>query len=584
MVFSKFLKNSISVFNRSARRYPLSIFLSIVTTVLLILLYHNSNNFSQNLRENLSRIALVSGMGISLTLCINAFSRRLLIVIRYQRYLLNLLSIFLLYCYYKFMLPDFKMQTTTRYTILNIILIILFIIIPYFFRKKNFELSIIRLISGFFTALLYSFIIFMGVSVILFTIKHLLYDSLSSKLYYDTFLILAGVFFPCYFLSSVPMEDEILTLEKDYPKLLKLLLLYILMPLLSIYTLILYFYFIKALITLVWPIQLIIHLVLWYSIISIIVIFLTSNFESLNRWVKLFNFWFIKLMLPLMIMMCIAIMKRITNYGITESRYFVLSIALWAFFSIIYLNISSHKNNLLIPLSLSLILVISVLGPLDAYNVSSFSQNQRLTKLLNKYNMIKNSKIVKSDKKLSIADKNNINNILSYFNNYHSLKDIKYLDNNTTPSDMKKIFGFDTAGGYPSYKADDYFSYNIINTELPVNIEGFSYLVDMRDIKSPIIKLDKNLEILYNDATTKISIVKNHQVLYENLVDSFGKKLYLKYGISRNQLNSKDMIFTDSKDNVTIKYAFTNINGHRDALSSSVKIDYLNFYLVIKTN
>ena len=74
------------------------------------------------------------------------------------------------------------------------------------------------------------------------------------------------------FLAGIPTKNEKLSLE-DYSRLLKVLVLYIVMPLITVYTIILYIYFGKIIITRVWPEGLVSHLVLWYSVISAAVLF-----------------------------------------------------------------------------------------------------------------------------------------------------------------------------------------------------------------------------------------------------------------------------------------------------------------------
>ena len=83
------------------------------------------------------------------------------------------------------------------------------------------------------------------------------------------------------------------------------------MPIITVYTAILYVYFVKILITLQWPVGMVAHLVIWYSIISTGVIFLISPLIEGNKWVKNFIFWFTKLVIPIMIMMFVSLGIRI---------------------------------------------------------------------------------------------------------------------------------------------------------------------------------------------------------------------------------------------------------------------------------
>lgn len=580
----KFFSNFVKIIYHAIRRFPLSILLSIITTVILIVSYNNSGNFSQRLNETLLRASLTTVFGIFLTLCVNILIQRIKIISHTKQTILYSCCVLLLFLFYKFMLVDFRMEVMSRYFILNLTLLLIFLIIPCFKSQQSFELYIIRILSQFFSTLLYSAIIFIGISAILFTIKNLLFTSLSSKLYYDFFLLITGIFIPCYFLSGIPSLNETLTIEKHYPKLLKLLLLYILMPLLSLYMCILYIYFVKIMISFTLPLQLIIHLVLWFSIISLIAYFLTFILENHYKLVKSFNFWYIKLLIPLVLMMFLAIYKRISSFGLTESRYFVLLIGIWLIFSLLYLNLSKHKNNQVIPLSLSILLIVSVFGPIDAYNASKYSQNLRFKQLLTKNNMLISSHIIPPAKQISEADNNNISSILNYFINYHSLNDVYYLPSNFKITDSKKLLGFELNTNTYVQQNSKFFSYNITDTSAPINTMGYSYLIDLRDYKPERIKIDKNLEMIYNNTTTELTLLNNNQIIYRKFIADYGKLLFKKYGDNNSQLVNSNMVFIDSNSNITIKYILLSVNGHSDKVSSNIKIDYLNFYLLIKKN
>ena len=92
------------------------------------------------------------------------------------------------------------------------------------------------------------------------------------RLYFDFWLVIAGLLAPIYFLAEIPKHTR--TYEPEhYPNVLQVLFVYILIPLFSVYTIILYAYFAKIISTQTWPIGLVGHLVLWYAVFSAILIF-----------------------------------------------------------------------------------------------------------------------------------------------------------------------------------------------------------------------------------------------------------------------------------------------------------------------
>src|SRR5690606_7885089 len=124
----------------------------------------------------------------------------------------------------------------------------------------------------FVVTYVYSVILYLGLAAIMGTIKLLFDANIPWDIYFDMGVIVAGIFAPAFFLSDVPMRDEEIS-EESYPKVLRVLLQFIILPLLFVYTMILYAYFAKSIVTMQLPQGIIGNLVLWYSIISAIILF-----------------------------------------------------------------------------------------------------------------------------------------------------------------------------------------------------------------------------------------------------------------------------------------------------------------------
>ncbi|MFZ7131862.1 MAG: DUF4153 domain-containing protein [Eubacteriales bacterium] len=118
---------------------------------------------------------------------------------------------------------------------------------------------------------------------------------------------------------------------------------YIVIPLITVYTFILYAYFLKILVTWQWPQGLVSHLVLWYACIGVGVLFLITPLLQKNFFNHLFKMIFSKGILPLLVMMFISIGLRVQQYGITENRYFVILLGLWVTGIMIYFALRKNK-------------------------------------------------------------------------------------------------------------------------------------------------------------------------------------------------------------------------------------------------
>ena len=108
----------------------------------------------------------------------------------------------------------------------------------------------------------------------------------------------------------------------------------------------------------------------------------------------------------------------------------------------LYFTFSKKLNNIIIPISLSIIALNSVFGPLSSFSISKLSQNNRLKSILTRNHMLEDSKILKAPEDISIEDKEEISAILRYFENNHSLENIKKLPEDFEIKDMNSGIWF----------------------------------------------------------------------------------------------------------------------------------------------
>jgi hypothetical protein len=101
-----------------------------------------------------------------------------------------------------------------------------------------------------------------------------------------------------------------------------------------------------------------------------------------SGWVALYARWWFAALLPALVMLLLAVAKRIAQYGITEPRYFLLVLTLWLLALALYYVVSGSSNIRLIPVTLAILAVLTSLGPWGAYRVSRLSQARRFHAIL----------------------------------------------------------------------------------------------------------------------------------------------------------------------------------------------------------
>lgn len=577
------VKSTVLSIRKSLKRFPLTILISSLLAFLLI--YLIESQLSGDIKETVEKIALVLGLGIPLSLCIS------LLIEKFNRknssysLLLFVAGGLFLIVYYNFFLDNKSLVAAYRYLATLIFLILAFIYIPRIGKNKDYEYYILDVLQSFAITFIYSAVLYIGISIILVTIDQLFDINIKSELYLYTFFIIVFVFAASLFLSKLPsIEREYKDIR--YNKSLTVLLTYIVIPLITIYTLILYLYFAKILLTRQWPRGLVSHLVLWYSTVSVGVIFLLTPILEENKIAKLFKQVFPKIILPVLLMMFLSIYKRVAQYGITENRYFVIVLGLWVLATMLYFSIKKPLKNILIPISLSIIVLVSVYGPLSSFSVSKYSQNKRFEKILLENSMIVDGSIVPNEN-LSKEDQREISNIISYFDRNHNINEIKSLPGGFSLDDMERVIGFEYRphfmGDFEEYR---HFYYSI-NLEEPINIEEFQYFVNINSWQENELQVG-DLILQYNRQENILTISKGDSVLLQQDIIVFVKDIYGRLESDaenrKNLLHPMDMTYDISflgiEDNIEFRFIFKNISGRVDE-DDNINLDSTEFILLI---
>lgn len=560
----------------SLKRFPEALFLTTTVVIIQILLHHLGHSAANDaFREILVRISMVLALGVPLSLSLKLFCERLTALGNRQKILLYLGIVFGLVLYYLYWLKNLEIVSLSRYAAFTLAFYLVFLIIPYFYKRENFELYCVQLLINFAVTYFYAAVLYLGLTAMLLTISKLFVVQMS-RVYFDIWLIVAGIFAPACFLADVPqLQQEFQTAV--YPKVLKILLLYILTPLLIAYGAILYAYFGKIIITRSWPEGIVAHLVLWYSLISSLMLFFIYPLRDLVKWIPRFLSLFPKMLLPLLAMMFAAVGIRIYNYGITENRYFVLSAGLWVTGILLYYLFSKKVRNIVLPISLALVALLSVTGPWSAYSISKLSQNHRFATILKKYDMILDDSIVKPERPLPKAAKEEILSILSYFQRFHNLNELKYLPPGFKLNQTSEIFGFEvTKDDLKSRKSKSFFHYDFPENQ-PVKIGGYDYFVNVPH--SDITKITRGeIQISYTTETGVFKVYRHDAEIYSRKVADLIAPL-LNQGTRPEKVN---MTFTDENDQLKILYVCNSLSGETNQFTEEMEINYLNFFAFIK--
>jgi hypothetical protein len=274
---------------------------------------------------------------------------------------------------------------------------------------------------------------------------------------------------------------------------------------------------------------------------------------------------------------------RIREYGITENRYFVVALGLWVFGIMLYFAFSKKLNNIIIPIFLSIIAINSVFGPLSSFAISKSSQNKRLESILVKNSMLKDNKIIKVSGDIPIDDKMETGMILKYFENNHSLEDVKYLPKDFRIGDMETVFGFPYVEKNP-YQ-DNHFFYNLDYTGKAFEITGYDYFLESYSIMGKTVNFD-DADISYDGNNFEFRIMEKDSDLYKANLKEYVVDIMKKHEKDnthgKNLLDLDKATIIDENDKVKVKFVITNFGGRTNTISNEPIIENIDYYVLIK--
>ncbi|MBP1761537.1 MAG: hypothetical protein H6Q64_1079 [Firmicutes bacterium] len=350
--------------------------------------------------------------------------------------------------------------------------------VPSYRDGFNFESIALIHVKAAFTSVLYSAVLSAGCASIIATVDILLFN-INDDAYGYTMSIIWILFAILYYLSLLPKfnsEDEsdreYARMESEYPRLLEILISYIAVPLVTIYTLVLVAYFIKILVTMHWPSGQLGPMVLAYSTAGLIIYILAGRLE--NRPTSLYRLIFPKVLIPIVIMQLVSVAIRLNAFGVTESRYYVALFGIFSIVCAVILSIRPIARNSIIVLLAAGFALISIIPPIDAFTVSRVSQTTRLENLLQAEGVLADGKISpKADVSMDLRIETT--NILQYLQNRKYTGKIAWLPANfDLYKDMKNTFGFETA--YPEYPGQADYFYAATKMDEVIGIKGYDIM------------------------------------------------------------------------------------------------------------
>jgi hypothetical protein len=562
-------------------RFPVALTWAILGTLYIISIVKFDSELEYNIRE-IAIIILGTSWLIGTHFLIEQHEKS-------KRYLwLFVIIMVLLATFYIYLPKENTFENPIRITrfILYLLAGHLFLIVSPFFNFWNrnaFWNFLKSVILEVVRSLLFSIVLFLGISLALLAIHYLFDTNIKGERYLQIFIFCIGIINTWIFLSGFPKNIKDQTLV-DYHKVLEVFVKYILIPLVILYVIILYAYCLKIIITWNlpkgWGSYLVIALSFLGFIIQTVIDPIQKTLKSpmINR----FYPWFYYLLLPLLILLFAAIFTRIGDYGITENRYFLLVLAFWITGVTLYLILSNDKRLKILPISLIVLMILSSVGFWSAFNVSKTSQFSEFKVAFTN---------VKANNNIATGEEyETLESIMRYFHNREKLHILNPVVGVELDSVYPRISGMnhyylDTSFILDSLsilKPKDYHTvYNHVSIVLDKSNLN-TKIGDFQTLNYVSFGKDSNkIDSIYTfdliDKQSKAVIKSNATILYELQLNAL-----IKDGLNESHvtLTEEDLTFHYKNDHIEMKIIIESLEVNVE--NEIIYIENLNAILLVK--
>lgn len=475
-------------------------------------------------------------------------------------------------------------------------------------KKENvtYSTSFLIFFKVFFTSLLFSIVLTIGLMAIIGAFHFLILD-VDMNIYIHVLTLIWLVFFPLYFLSLIPEypngeESDSYQQAKTVPKFLEILLSYIVVPVIVAYTAILLLYILTNITGDFWSDNLLEPLLVSYAITGWIALFLIESIITQSG--RLFKQYFPKLLLVVVSFQTIATVMKINSMGITHGRYFVLLFSIFSTLSCLLYIFFYEKRNA-IPGILILLSIVSILPYVDAVSLGIRSQTNRLEETLIRNQMLEDHS-VQPDDSIPENDKERIVESVQYLDRMDHLDELDYLVldeyNYFSNQAFIETFGFDQytldaeeSDPYEPTTEPDSFHLRLEDSDarqmdvadsdlvVPLYVSNGSLYPSFTDEEF----YDEGLPVTFNEMTYYLYWAEEEQDLAFIVETDNGESLIemdLSDLLERSEPTSgyefrdlETMTSTESNEQISVRLVFTELEVMEDQLVNGEMYTFIRF-------
>ncbi|MGG8495984.1 DUF4153 domain-containing protein [Tenacibaculum sp. TC6] len=564
-------------FEEAPKRFPITIIWSILGTIITLFAIE-SKNFNTHFW---SKIIITFILGVSWLIATKLIKEQLKRN-TYWIYLLPLLVLTFFYISIPEKEKNIDEESSIRFFLYFLSGHLLVVLAPFLFywNKEAFFNYLKNTFLAIAKSLFFSLVLCLGIFLALSAIEHLFDINFKENRFFQVFVACLGIINTWIYVADVPKGiHEAQTV--DYTKGLEILVKYILLPLTVIYLVILYAYGLKIVINWNLPKGWVSYLVVILSLLGFTIQLLINPIQKSTKSVLIKNFypWFYYLMLPLVLLLFTAITRRISDYGVTEKRYFVLVLAIWILAMILYMLFSNTKK---VKIFITSLLVICMMISFGFWGVFSVATNSQIRQFEKVYTKIKEENFT-----VSQSRKNQLTSIIYYLDKKDQLNKLESILQYNPETTFKETESWKIPQKIidslhlkvideESYK---YRYFNINETHLLFDVKDYDALKIMffNGFNSEENKIN-NYYFQLDETKNQLVIDNKKGIKYE--IDLKEKAMQLLKLSSDYNVDLSYVTIVEEFEKLKIKIVFENINIQQEG--KTFKITNAKGYVLIK--
>lgn len=587
------LQDRLRGLNDAIARYPLTAAFLLAATVF--------NAFDINTGEDYSKVLITFVVGAFLGAVLQVAHERFFYKSANRMILMGVAAL-LTAGYYLIIMsaPKLGVEIGIRTSVALFTLLIAFIWVPVIKSEISFNESFMAAFKSFFISLFFSGVIMGGISIIIAAVDQLLFP-VNYKSYSHGANLIFVLFAPMYFLSLIPVypgevekdkSQETIDAQKERinnaahcPRFLEILISFILIPLIAVFTIILIIYIIRNIGGKFWTDNLLEPMLVSYSITVILLYILASGLE--NKFAVFFRRVFPKVLVPIVLFQIVSSVISLGDTGITHTRYYVILFGIFAAAAGVILSVMPVRKNGIVAAMLIVIALISIVPPVDAFTISRASQTARLKSVLLKNAMLDNN-MIKPNASIPEADKKTIVKAFDYLRMMEYTDKIEWL-----PKDFSRYDDFYSTFGFNEYEVPGNINQQVyvnIEQKTPIDIAGYDNLIQL-NVNMPgnniaekvceIVKSGKSYTLLkYTDkdqCDVYLTGENNQELIRFSTREIFDK--FNNFSANKGLISTEQATFTKENAFAKLTLVVQNLNMNKTTDQTYYGAD---FYVLVK--